>query len=61
MKTINPDPGDNWCNLTEDDLLKELRRGLERGVALEADLQSAHDHASLAAHRLEDLRRAVTV
>jgi hypothetical protein len=60
MITNNPDPGDNWCNLTEDDLLTELRRGLERAIELEQELASAHSHAWLAEQRLQELHRTVT-
>jgi hypothetical protein len=45
MNAINPDPGDDWCNLTVDELQVELVRGLDKIADGLAVLQEGESHA----------------
>ena len=45
MNAINPDSGDDWCNLTVDELQVELVRGLDKIADGLAVLQEGESHA----------------
>jgi hypothetical protein len=54
MKALKRDPGDDWCNLTSDELRVELIRGLEKVTEGMEIIQEGEGHATLAAFLLRE-------
>ena len=52
MKTITPDPGDGFCNLSTDQLLVEVVRGLDRIAEGPTMVDEGASYAGLALSRI---------